>query len=460
MPTMNVAKPSLIGIPQDEKLAIGRDRILAIGGPGIGRQSLLVDLPNLHEFGAVILYIRSVPQEAHSGQMSATRERFSELLNWVKAGHTLVVLGTMPDFSWQIRTPGNQLAVTSLQNTELFSGITYRHTTGKLVEFVGPSSIAYRMERWTQDLVYDAILSGAELFPIFRVSKQSGGPDQIVGGFRKLGLGTAVFLPILPTGAAQYLVDVAQISSELKEIPDELPAWSAEYKTTIEKNAVKKIATINAEIDKLTTSRGEFDSVAALEQIQKRLFIATGDILVDSVVRCLTELGLKAIQGPRQRADVIAWDGSRLMAIEVKGLEGVAREGNLRQADRWKADILAAIAASPEELAVDDDLMSYRDCLSKLNVPLDDGRPTDCKGVMIINTHRKQSLRERAESFPDPLRKVIVRSNVCALTGLQLFGIGSKVADGSLSKSEAVDELFSKAGVSELAPDWQSFLSQ
>jgi hypothetical protein len=40
------------------------------------------------------------------------------------------------------------------------------------------------------------------------------------------------------------------------------------------------------------------------------------------------------------------------------------------------------------------------------------------------------------------------------------FGIGSKIEDGSLSKSEAVEELFSKAGVSELARDWQSFLSQ
>jgi hypothetical protein len=172
-------------------------------------------------------------------------------------------------------------------------------------------------------------------------------------------------------------------------------------------------------------------------------------------------LGLQVVDGPHPRADLIAFDASYgLMAIEAKGLDGCAREQNLRQADRWVADIKAACLAAPEDLEMYVDLKRYAEQLTELGVALPTPDNVRVKGAMVIGTFRKLPLDKRVEpDFPDAVTRAVNRSGVCGLTGLQLMCAVLKCRQEPAAKSAIIEQLFSTNGHLLQEYSWSDFLS-
>jgi hypothetical protein len=78
---------------------------------------------------------------------------------------------------------------------------------------------------------------------------------------------------------------------------------------------------------------------------------------------------------------------------------------------------------------------------------------------MIIGTYRQIPLDARpVDSFPDPVARAIARSNVCALTGLDLYCLVQQIRADPNRKAGIVDKLFSTNGVVTPA-DWRTILS-
>jgi hypothetical protein len=175
----------------------------------------------------------------------------------------------------------------------------------------------------------------------------------------------------------------------------------------------------------------------------------------------LREFGLNVVEGPHPRADLLVWDGKRLAAAEVKGLDGQARESHLRECESWVADVNKALTFSPEDRQRDPDLVRYSEKLCKLGLDLSDpNTDLECRGLMVIGTYRQTPLDKRAaDSFPDALVRRISRSNVCALTGLDLYCLLYKIRADPSCKAEIVDRLFSTSGVLP-AEDWRYLVAR
>jgi hypothetical protein len=217
---------------------------------------------------------------------------------------------------------------------------------------------------------------------------------------------------------------------------------------------------LNKEISALTAGVTEQSAVITSEQWLKLLYSGTGDDLVSVVGFALRELGLQVVEGPRRRADLLVWDGSRLAAAEVKGLDGTAREANHRQAVRWAADVNACLSATPEDRKQDSDLERYAEKLTELGLNVSSPiNNLECRGLMIINTFRQTPLHERnSDSYPDPVVRAIARSNVCALTGLDLYCLLKQAREEPSKKSEVTDILLSSLNGVLAAIDWREFI--
>ncbi len=80
---------------------------------------------------------------------------------------------------------------------------------------------------------------------------------------------------------------------------------------------------------------------------------------------------------------------------------------------------------------------------------------------MVIGTFRTTPLSDRSQpDFPEPVVRLLIQSNVCAITGLQLFGLLSMARNDPPLKEKIVSSLFSTAGVLSLATDWRQFLRE
>ena len=192
------------------------------------------------------------------------------------------------------------------------------------------------------------ILKSKHIIPLLTVSKSRFGSDQFVGGIKKIGNGLVIFVPPLKGGAQgfdAYYTNLAFISEHLKPLPDELPDWTANYQMDAERAALNHIAKLEAQIGTLQLQVSAQLMVVRSAQSLKQLFVGTGDALVNAVAEAMKELGLKITDGPRGRAYLIGYDGAQVVAFEVKGLEGIAKENNLRQTERWVADIRSALTS-------------------------------------------------------------------------------------------------------------------
>jgi hypothetical protein len=442
-----------------------KERVLAIGIGANFRASTFCHPPNLAEFSAVIWHPKSIIGEWQQQALVAVSvKRCLELTEWIKEGNVLVTVGAPPEhFKGQYIQNSRGVEFDFLKS-ELFSGISFRHTSGALVEYCGPDELSDLISRFADLARYDAVMAATDLTPLFRVSKPSISVDQVVGAYRKLGKGIVIFIPPLGKGDAQdyesYYLAAASILELLREpAGEQTPDWLPQFQTPPEQDASQKISIARRNIQDIEAEIVKFNRQIFFEQSGKLLFTATGDAFVNAVAEALRELGLKVIEGPKQRADLIAWDGNRLAAIEAKGLEGAAREKNIGQVKRWTADISVARSSTNDDIAGDAELSIYQSKLLDLGVPLElPDDESECKGIAILGTFRKKPIDQRPEAFNDPVIRVIVRSGVCALTGLQLYTLVRDARANPSAREQIVNKLFATNGVLENGLTWQDYL--
>lgn len=444
-----------------------KSRILLIGRKGPFRTSSFNEPPNLAEFNAIIWHPDSLTKELQAGSGGSARKRMFELIDWIKQGNLLIIVGAPPEELIASYVEDRIQCRVDLRKGELFSNVSFKRTSGHLVEYCGPDNLATYLSGLTQLVAYDAILTGNNLFPLFQVSIPSKSETQLVGAYRKLEDGVIVYAPILRPDiqdlhiapAYAYFLNLARVLEVQQNKPqDDLPDWVTTYQTQEERNINKAISEIHVEMREQKRALESYQVLFAKEQAAKTLFTSTGDTLVLAVAEGLRELGLAVVEGPKQRADLIAFDGTRLAALEVKGLEGGAREKNVGQVKRWTADLSVALSTPPDEVT-DTEIKAYQEKLTELAFDNDlTHRDTDCKGILILNTFRKLPLQERLESYPDPVSKIVTRSGVCALTGLQLFLLLQEMRTDPSKKKSFIDKLFTENGVLSEGLDWATYL--
>ena len=396
-------------------------------------------------------------------------QRLKTILDWVQRGNSLVIHTCRPPtfLYWDIdQREKNEF---SLSGVAPFSWARWRPVRGRMINFCGPGPARELCQAVLSAPQYEVVLKSSVLLPLLWVSAARASEPQLVAGWRRFGAGTVVFIPLPnwdesmwmdPICVAPYLEAMAELPARLGDGDIELPPWADAFRLPDEAAARTEIARLEAKVAQLEQKVRAQRAIVQAAQPAKRLFASTGEDFASAVKEALEELGLKVVHGPKPRADLLAWNGARLAAIEAKGLNGAARESNLRQAERWRADVVATLSASPGESRKDPDLLQYAERLCDLGVPLEGPeKPADCHGIMVIGTFRQKSLLERTEpDFPDPVVRVITRAPVCALTGLQLLGLVLEAQSNPKQRKKVVDALFTTKGVLAEATDWRAFL--
>jgi hypothetical protein len=288
-------------------------------------------------------------------------------MRWVRKGNSLIIIGTPPQKFDLKFSQMNRVHTYEPLQYEPFAGIEFEVASGKLIEFCGPNSIIDLMKPVIPSLYYTSILRSKNLTPLLKVSSGRHGDVQLVSGLKRLDNGIVFFLPQFSTiSELQTHQDrLFSLPERLGDPRSELPVWSAVFRTSEEKAAIDKIAELNEELsqlrDKVSTQQLAVDAA----QTAKALFAGTGDAFAQAVCDALQELGFNVVPGPAYRADFIALYGGRLAVIETKGLDGPAREANLRQTERWVADIKSALSSNEPDRAADKDLQAYASKLSE-----------------------------------------------------------------------------------------------
>jgi hypothetical protein len=352
---------------------VDEQRILTIGFQIEGRRSSgLIAAPNFNEFDVILWHASSTLSEISSSLTARTVDalniKLASLNEWVSRGHTLIVIVT-PLKVLQYLSGLRQTSSFRLEDHEPFTGVSLEEATGQLIEFCGPDVL--------QDIFTTPVLSQAEYSVIltcslFKVSKGRFGSDQIVGVIKRMENGLVVFAPPLRKDTMEpwpsiYRGNLAAIPDRLRTtISEQLPNWVTNFQTDNEKVAHESIDYLEAQISTLKLQVEDQQAIVQADHYLKHLFAGSGDAFAASVLKALGELGLKTVEGPPGRADLIGYDGTRISTFEVKGLDGSARENNLRQTERWVADIRSALTATQDQMMADGGLGSYAQNLPNL----------------------------------------------------------------------------------------------
>jgi hypothetical protein len=453
------------------------ERILMIGEGGLGpyRVANFFDTTNYNEFEVAFWFPSSFGRELqsrnirlsdpHSAEQAKnlTEAAATRITKWIAVGHSLIVFTSIP-FVWPLWSGGQY----TLSDLPFVEGTRFDVSRGELIEWCGPPAGRSSMELCLPALSYEVLLTGKDLQPLFKVSSAISHKIQIVGAMRKLGDGDVFFVPPIKsardTGAWEiYINYLAELPKLLKQPKLDFPAWSALYQFQDEMSALARKLEIETKIDDLRVKISEQQVIIDAARDLKALFFGTGDHFKDAVATVLSELGLQVVDGPHPRADLIGFNGERILAIEAKGVDGPVREVNYRQAEQWAAEIRRTLAADPDERQADPDLRRYAEKLSELGVDINrnaEGR-VDCKPLLIVGTFRKTPLDHRNEQdFPDQVARTIKGSTACAITGLQLLGLLIEARRRPDFKADALASLFSTNGVFRSAENWQGFLTK
>jgi hypothetical protein len=444
-------------LPGDKRLFIGSDF-----GTTEGSVAFLSNR-NFHESNLIVWCPFSVISEMNShghpyplGTMKALERRLTHLTEWLLDGNALVLLSHQPASFWYQDPPDTHPS--SLDWLSPLDGIDFKLAAGTRVEYCGPPSAFDLFADHLQFLQYDVLLSGADLIPLLRVALGSPGATQIVGGYRRYGAGLIAYLPPCRGNPAQvtaYINSISKIADALGSQPSELPNWVDQYQTESDIKAFTQIA-------ELTRQAADLQSQLEVQQDQiqssrslKRLIYDSGSTFAGAVAASLIELGLPVVEGPHPRADLLSSNGVRFAAIEANGIEGATKEKDVRQTVQWMAEVDSALATADGD--VDPDLSRYIDQLAKLEVNRDG---SDCKGFLVMGTFRKTPLSERIQpSFPEPVKRVLERADICAFTGLQLLGLVLESRKDPSLKPTITKELFETRGVLQRALEWNEFLT-
>jgi hypothetical protein len=445
-------------------------RVVSIGWPSYFNDIELLSATNLSEFDTIIW----VPQRllrllygngplAMLHEVKYAEQRLHQLESWVSEGHSLIVI---MNSVYPIAFDGSALPFKLEQNFPL-NLITLADKSGSRVECCGPSAANDALEKFCFELNYEVILDGGNLKPLLQVGLARSGPEQIIGGYVRHGRGLVVFVPPLVSNLVPIKNDYAVALATLPDLltanqPLERPEWVGELWTATETAAHQLIRTARTEIGALHSQIAEEEAKINNAMHAKELLFATGDRFCNAVASAFEELGINVVNGPYPRADILGFVGSTIAAIEAKGLEGAARERDLRQVDTWKAEVQLTLASSPTEREAHPILRGYASQLEELGVRADEGRTFECKGIMVIGTFRLTPLPDRNEEndFPGDLKSKITLSRVCALSGLQLYNLMMQARNDPNEKERIRRVVFETEGLLAVGKDWRAHLTK
>ena len=450
---------------------------------------------NLLEFDLIIWDPRSLLTEivedatnAHEDLSGLLSERFGtdleiklsqrtdEILEFVKSGRDLIVIATiLPILNYEIRGTTSSMSI-DLGSFGGLGEINWKDNHGQAVEWVGPPSIVQDFPNLTISLAYSAMCEPSEHFiPLYQVPNSDG----VVGGYLKFkdAGGYIIFVPrtrdwnvsyskALATKNA-YLDALTHLPNALRALQSsrvELPAWSNTFVLPEEKNALQQIAIQQKNITDIEAAITTHQNLLGEERRWKHLFTAFDDPLVGAVLRALEYLGVMAVRGPKNHADIIACLGGRLATLEVKGKTGSAARKNAEQCKTWVSELITAQLSEGDERKNDTVTKSYLQCLKELDVSVcdpgdPDAQPIEVKGILLINTYRDLPLDQRTEpDFPHPMLRTITGGSLCALTTLQLLGLVLKGRTLSSDRDRLAQLLFNHTGVVAECTNWKEFL--
>ncbi|KYK49468.1 hypothetical protein A1D31_24435 [Bradyrhizobium liaoningense] len=394
---------------------------------------------------------------------SALERRLTELNDWISRGHTLVVIGA---FSVPVAyaTDTNKARSTRLEDISPLNLVEFTSASGSRVEYCGPPVAEEVFSDVLGRLKYESLLNGENFIPLLRVAAATGGgASQVVGGYRKIGLGLIVYVPLFSGISEQnkaYFDQLARLASLLKAAATELPDWVDQYQSELEEVSAKKIAVLENEASDLNARIDAERAAMEAHKAMKVLLAGTGSAFASAVADALRELGLLVVDGPHPRADLLSAYGNRFIAVEAKGVDGPVRETQFRQTERWVAEVNSTVGSSAEEVKADPDLDRYAAELAKLHLAFD-ALSDDCKGLLIVGTFRSTPLAERnSPDFPEPVARLLNRSNVCGLTGAQLYSLVMEARLNPTSKQEILEEIMNTCGVLARGQDWSRYLTR
>ena len=248
--------------------------------------------------------------------------RLLQLTHWVRAGNTLIVVGAMP--VWV-----HALGV-GLNDQEPFLSIRFQTAEGTRMEACGPQMARELLTNLSEDMAYSYLLVSDQLRPLLRVrTANKDGPIQMVGGIRTLDAGSIVYLPRLKGGQAVWgkaLAAIQTLPSVLtRREPDELPKWINDFRSEPERDAAAAIKSLRAEADRIEKEVRRHQLVLDDAERLKQLIAGSGQAFADATAAALSELGFRVVEGHIWR-DLVVSDGNRIVAVEVKGVDGLLRK--------------------------------------------------------------------------------------------------------------------------------------
>jgi len=423
---------------------------------------------DLHQYDTIILEASRLLFEGSKSSSSLLSNDFIRRLNyrldalsdWVQSGHTLIVV---LDSVWsaQYKPSPSANAFWHLNSRAPFSEVTYEIASGTRLEFCGPKHLEQFFAPSLAKLSYNYVIADADLIPLLRVQRPLAGPERAVAGVKPLGRGRVFFLPKSSVGPSYIHTAIALAAVE--DAPAaELPQWVTSIRTKEEAAAVAEVAALRSRLTEIASAIEEMQSEADKLASVKALVAASGRPFEVAVATALRELGLSVVDGPNSRADLIATDGTNLLAVEAKGLDGPVREQNVTQANRWLAELNATVTASEEERKRDQELARYADQIRTLGI--DPAPSTICRGLICVATFRNTPLGARSEpDIPYNVATLLSRpqnSQIAAITGLELMLSVLAIRNDSSLRDPFVSSLFSHSGAIESGLHWSDFLKQ
>lgn len=438
-------------------------RLLIGSGFGTSETSInFLSNHNFHEANLIIWHPESILNELGSAnnpilstKVAALRRRLSDLSDWIFQGNTLILINHTA-VSFRYREAGSTF-VGTLEKYAPLNCVEHVSAEGKRVEYCGPSSVSDLLASHIPLLQYKVVIEGEGLVPLLKVELGRKGASQIVGGYQQLGEGYIFYLPPLdgsPSQWGSYVDDASKLRDVIEFKPSEYPEWIDLYQSVDERSNFSSISELEKKSAQIDLQLKVHTQAIEEGRKLKRLLFETGPVFAVAVSSALLELGFTVVDGPEPRADLLASDGKKLIAIEAKGVEGGAKERDVRQSIQWVAELNSALVLEEGEL--DSDLKRYAGLVAGLPRALDQ---SESKGFLIMGTFRKLPLSDRVQpSFPEPVSRVLERNDICALTGAQLYALIIAVRQDNNLKATILNELMNTKGVYQRGLSWNDVL--
>ena len=425
----------------------------------------LLSAANLDEHEIIIISPSEMSSEifppGHSAQLGPTRhaqisKRMAELLEWIQRGHTLFVTD-IGKFPFQIMQSDKTTTPFGVERYSPMDMVVSTSKSGSNVKAIGAPEVVDLLSPYIGS--YDVVIKGNAIHPlaVVKTTKHTTGAADIVAGYFHVGSGLVIFIPSWLDNWA-YWKSLTKLPSILRREQPALPDWVDDYRTSTDVEMFEHLDRRAAEIVKLRDEVANLQSEIAEHRQLKALFSASGTQFEEIVHDALAELGFQIVMGPHPRADLLAVNHARVAAIEAKGIEGAAKEEHVRQVTMWMPEVDAALATLAET-DPDPVIENYKEKLRGLDLSNRDA-DLDCKGISVLGTFRSVPLDQRpSESFNMNISQVLIRRDVCALTGLQLYCMVMKARTNPALKRDFRTAIMQAKGVLDMATDWAEVLA-